>query len=224
MTDCIADCSAAADLNGGGAMRLLEVVGGASSLAVILGNMQVDYQEACYAMETSEHSKEGVAPARGAATLAAGALAPAVIAPGTSSLSAPRIGAGFLWVMPVRWGDLDALNHVNNTLYFRYAEEARVCLFAQAGIILPSTRVGVLAHASLDFLKPLRYPSTAVVRLTLARIGRSSMEFDVTIECKESPGTIYAKGKNIMVGTDSASGKSSPWTASELAGFAHCFV
>ncbi len=126
--------------------------------------------------------------------------------------------------MPVRWGDLDALNHVNNTLYFRYAEEARVCLFAQAGILLPSTRVGVLAHASLDFVKPLLYPSTAVVRLTLVRIGRSSMELDVSIECEEVPGKIYAKGKNIMVGTDSASGKSSPWTVPELAGFARCFL
>lgn len=165
-------------------------------------------------MQIPGYSPEGVAPAKGAATLA----------PDTLSSAAPRIGGVFHWVMPVRWGDLDALNHVNNTLYFRYAEEARVCLFAQAGIILPSTRVGVLAHASLDFLKPLRYPSTAVVRLTLARIGRSSMELDMSIECEEDPGTIYAKGKNIMVGTDSASGKSSPWTASELAGFAHCFV
>ncbi|TCT08539.1 acyl-CoA thioesterase [Paralcaligenes ureilyticus] len=165
-------------------------------------------------MQTPGYSPEGVAPTRGAATLA----------PDTLSSGAPRIGGVFHWVMPVRWGDLDALNHVNNTLYFRYAEEARVCLFAQAGIILPSTRVGVLAHASLDFLKPLRYPSTAVVRLTLARIGRSSMELDMSIECEEDPGTIYAKGKNIMVGTDSASGKSSPWTASELAGFARCFV
>jgi acyl-CoA thioester hydrolase len=183
-------------------------------------------------MQTPGHSPEGVAPTRDAATLAGmaptrGAATSMGVAPasgGAGDVATPRIGGVFHWVMPVRWGDLDALNHVNNTLYFRYAEEARVCLFAQAGIILPSTRVGVLAHASLDFLKPLRYPSTAVVRLTLARIGRSSMELDMSIECEEDPGTIYAKGKNIMVGTDSASGKSSPWTASELAGFAHCFV
>ena len=134
------------------------------------------------------------------------------------------MGGVFQCVMPVRWGDLDALNHVNNTLYFRYAEEARVQLFDQVGIALPSTRVGVLAHASLDFLKPVLYPATVVVSLILTRIGRSSMDFDVLIECQGEPGIAYAKGKNVIVGTDSDSGKPSPWTAAELTQFALCFV
>ena len=28
--------------------------------------------------------------------------------------------------MPIRWGDMDAYGHVNNTVYFRYMEQARV--------------------------------------------------------------------------------------------------
>ncbi|UHL65501.1 acyl-CoA thioesterase [Paralcaligenes sp. KSB-10] len=136
----------------------------------------------------------------------------------------PRIGGVFSCVMPLRWGDLDALNHVNNTLYFRYAEEARIHLFAAAGIVLPSARVGVLAHASFDFLKPLLYPATVVISLVLTRLGRSSMEFEVLVECREDPGVVYAKGRNVMVGTDSATGKSLAWTPDELAGFAPCFV
>lgn len=138
----------------------------------------------------------------------------------------PQISTGgvFRCVIPVRWGDLDALNHVNNTLYFRYAEETRVQLFDQVAIALPSTRVGVLAHASLDFLKPVLYPATVVVSLVLTRVGRSSMDFDVLIECQGEPGVAYAKGKNVIVGTDSASGKSLPWTAAELAQFALCFT
>lgn len=138
----------------------------------------------------------------------------------------PQLSTGgvFQCVMPVRWGDLDALNHVNNTLYFRYVEETRVQLFDQVGIALPSTRVGVLAHASLDFLKPVLYPATVVVSLVLTRVGRSSMDFDVLIECQGEPGIAYAKGKNVIVGTDSDSGKSLPWTAAELAQFALCFV
>lgn len=138
----------------------------------------------------------------------------------------PQLSTGgvFQCAMPVRWGDLDALNHVNNTLYFRYVEEARVQLFDQVGIALPSTRVGVLAHASLDFLKPVLYPATVVVSLVLTRVGRSSMDFDVLIECQGEPGIAYAKGKNVIVGTDSDSGKSLPWTAAELTQFALCFV
>ncbi|MEO9122196.1 MAG: acyl-CoA thioesterase [Burkholderiaceae bacterium] len=133
------------------------------------------------------------------------------------------IGGVFRCVVPVRWGDLDALNHVNNTLYFRYIEEARVGLLAQAGIVLPSNRVGVLAHASCDFLKPLRYPANVVVSQILTRIGRSSMDVDVVIECQDEPGVVYAKGKAVMVGTIAATGKSSPWTADELMRFAKCF-
>jgi acyl-CoA thioester hydrolase len=28
--------------------------------------------------------------------------------------------------IPIRWGDMDAYGHVNNTVYFRYMEQARV--------------------------------------------------------------------------------------------------
>jgi acyl-CoA thioester hydrolase len=139
------------------------------------------------------------------------------------SAVAPLIGAVYRAVIPVRWGDLDALNHVNNTVYFRYFEEARVQMLARAGIILPSDKSGVLAHASCDFLKPLVYPATVVVSLVLARIGRSSIEFDTLIECQGEPGVVYAKGKNIMVSTDTATGKSSPWTEQELGRLAACF-
>lgn len=136
------------------------------------------------------------------------------------STASPRIGGVFRYAVPLRWGDLDALNHVNNTVYFRYIEEARIKLFAQAGIVLPSSRVGVLAHASLDFLKPMLYPATAVVSMTLARVGRSSMELDVLIECEHEPGVAYARGRNVIVGTDAATGRSLAWTAAELAAFA----
>ena len=38
--------------------------------------------------------------------------------------------------MPIRWGDMDAMGHVNNTLYFRYLETARIAWFATG---LPSS-------------------------------------------------------------------------------------
>lgn len=141
-----------------------------------------------------------------------------------SAVDQPLIGGVFQCVMPVRWGDLDALNHVNNAVYFRYFEEARIQLFQQAGIILPSARNGVLAHASCDFLLPVLYPATVVVSLVLLRVGRSSMELETLIECQDEPGVVYARGKNVMVAVDGATGSSSPWTAEELAKFARCFV
>lgn len=136
----------------------------------------------------------------------------------------PRVGGAFRCAIPVRWGDQDAQNHVNNTLYFRYFEEARVQLFELAGISLPSSKVGVLAHASCDFLKPLTYPATVVVTQTLVNVGRSSMSVDTLIERDDEPGEPYAKGKYIIVGVDGSTGKSSPWTHEELARFARYFV
>jgi acyl-CoA thioester hydrolase len=35
--------------------------------------------------------------------------------------------------MPLRWGDMDAMGHVNNTVYFRYLEQARIELFEMLG-------------------------------------------------------------------------------------------
>lgn len=142
----------------------------------------------------------------------------------TDSPSSPVIGGAFRYAMPVRWGDQDAQNHVNNTLYFRYVEEARVQLFRLAGISLPETRVGILAHASCDFLKPIVYPATVVVVQVLTRVGRSSMAVDTLIEREDEPGVAYAKGSYVVVGADSNTGKSSPWTQIELAKFAKVFV
>jgi acyl-CoA thioester hydrolase len=132
-------------------------------------------------------------------------------------------GRVFRCLIPVRWGDLDALVHVNNTVYFRYFEEARVQLFERAGMSLPADRVGVLAHASCDFLRPLHYPCTVVVNLEVARIGRSSLELNVSIEVEGQPGVVYAKGRNVMVSTDGNTGKSSPWAPDELVRLAACF-
>lgn len=142
----------------------------------------------------------------------------------TTPSCSPAVGGAFRCALPIRWGDQDAQNHVNNTLYFRYFEEARVQLFQLAGIALPSTKVGILAHTSCDFLKPLTYPATIVVSQTLAKMGQSSMAVDTLIEREDEPGVPYAKGKYVIVGVDAATGKSSPWTDTERAQFARFFV
>lgn len=136
----------------------------------------------------------------------------------------PVVGAAFRCVMPLRWGDLDAQDHINNTVFFRFFEEARVQLFHQAGLSMPARKVGLLAHASCDFLKPLHWPGTVVVRLILRRIGRTSLQFDATIERDDDPGVVCARGVNVIVGADAATGQPQPWTAAELAALAPCFV
>ncbi len=117
--------------------------------------------------------------------------------------------------IPLRWGDLDAMNHLNNTLYFRLMEEARISWFVENGMMVDfhadSAEGPILAFASCDFLKPMTYPGDARVTQTVTRLGRSSMELDVTIEGGETPAVMYAKGRNVLVWMDYRNGKSSPW-------------
>ena len=76
---------------------------------------------------------------------------------------------------PIRWGDMDALAHVNNTLYLRYFEESRVSWAENIGMPLRSDGVGmILAKASVTFKKPVTYPANITVDLLAGNIGRSS--------------------------------------------------
>lgn len=136
----------------------------------------------------------------------------------------PAIGGVFRCAMPIRWGDLDAQNHVNNTVYFRYFEEARVQLFREAGLSMAHNKVVLLVHASCDFLKPLVYPASIVVHLVLSHIGRTSMHFEAHIESEHEAGVTYAKGKNVLVGAHPATGQPEAWTQAELSAFASCFI
>lgn len=135
----------------------------------------------------------------------------------------PTVGGVFSCDIPVRWGDLDALNHVNNSVYFRYQEEVRVRLLGQAGIKMPSDRYVVLAHASCDFLRPLLYPATVTVSMILTRVGRSSLEVESRITCHDNPDIVYATGRSVIVAFDAIKGKSTEWNQAELAGFDSCF-
>ena len=114
--------------------------------------------------------------------------------------------------IPLRWGDLDAMNHLNNTLYFRLMEEARICWFRDNDLMTRGEGDGpILAHASCDFLKPMTYPCDARVTQTVTRLGRSSMDLDMTIEGDEVEPLTYAKGKNVLVWMDYRAGKPVPW-------------
>jgi acyl-CoA thioester hydrolase len=78
----------------------------------------------------------------------------------------------------VRWGDMDAMGHVNNTVYFRYMEQARIGWFES---LLPRGEawktVGiVIVNASCNFRKPINYPGTVEVKVLAGEPGGSSID------------------------------------------------
>jgi len=121
----------------------------------------------------------------------------------------------FLFRVPLRWGDMDAMAHLNNVTYFRLMEEARIQWFALLGFpTLPQREAAILAHASCDFVRAMTYPGTALVRQIVTRVGRSSVEMSLAIERDDEPGVAYATGRSVIVWFDYQAGRSVPWPQS----------
>ena len=113
--------------------------------------------------------------------------------------------------IPVRWGDMDAYGHVNNTVYFRFLEQARCEWLEQVGVrVRPDEAVGpVIINASCTFLIPVNYPSTVVVKMYVGEPGRSSVMtwYELFVEGDER---LYAEGAAKTVWMDMRTGKSAP--------------
>ncbi|MBS2033673.1 acyl-CoA thioesterase [bacterium] len=113
----------------------------------------------------------------------------------------------------VAWGEQDKLGHVNNTVYFRYFENARIAQFARLGLGLPEPgQVGegpILASTTCDFLKPLQFPDRVRTEIGISRLGRSSFIQQYRIFSLTQQDYV-AKGTSVSVYYDYAAGKSAP--------------
>lgn len=113
--------------------------------------------------------------------------------------------------MSVRWRDLDAFNHVNNSTYLTYLEEARVQWLQQ----LPGTwssahAMPVMAASTLNYRLPIAWPGDLHIQLYCARMGNSSMTVAHRIVDAADHGKLYCDGHVVMVWMDPATGKSVP--------------
>ncbi|MFP6559616.1 acyl-CoA thioesterase [Paraburkholderia sp. B3] len=118
----------------------------------------------------------------------------------------------FEMIMPIRWGDMDAFGHVNNTVYFRYMEQARISWFEQLGVAgrNPEGQGPVIVNASMEFLRQLHYPGDVVCTLTVGQPGRSSFDTGFELRRTDEPDTLYARGSARCVWIDYDAGKSVP--------------
>ncbi len=111
----------------------------------------------------------------------------------------------------MRWGDMDAMGHVNNTVYFRYAEQARIEWLESLGYGVDAGReeTVVIINASCTFLVPITYPATVEVRLFVGKPGRSSLPtyYEMRVAGEE---TLYAEGAAKLVWFVPRTGRSAP--------------
>jgi len=116
--------------------------------------------------------------------------------------------------IPIAWGEMDALGHVNNVMYFRYLESARVAYLRKLGWLdrEPSTRSGFILQAvQARFRRPLAYPDVVRVTSRLASMEEDRLTLEHEVISRDladvaaiGQGTIvaydYAKGEKIPIG------------------------
>ena len=115
--------------------------------------------------------------------------------------------------LPVLWGDMDAYSHVNNTVYFRYFESARIAYFERINLyeIRDATGIGpILGSTHCRFRLPLTYPDTISVgsRVSETKADRFEMEHCIVSHRHQK---IAAQGAGMVVAYDYRTQKKAVW-------------
>lgn len=95
----------------------------------------------------------------------------------------------------VAWGEMDALQHVNNVVYFRYFETARIDFFNQINLLedLQKTAVGpVISENQARYKRPVTFPDTLTVGVSISDINddRFMMHYHVFSQTQQAVTTI----------------------------------
>jgi acyl-CoA thioester hydrolase len=147
----------------------------------------------------------------GAAVLAGAAANGAPVAE-----TAAATGRKFVFQCPLRWGDMDSFGHVNNVVYLRYLEQARVeWMFTtakQAGVG-GFTLGTVVARHEIEYKRPLVYRAEPVtIESWVTRIGTAT--FTIAYEVKDAE-RVYATAATVLVPYDLVAGRPRRITAEE---------
>jgi len=110
----------------------------------------------------------------------------------------------------VRWGDMDALGHVNNAKFFTYDEQSRLEYFRSFEHVVPGMwkeQGLILARLGCDFIQQLHCPAELDVAFRITRFGRSSMD----TECAMFEGErLVAVSQGVLVWFDYRAQKAAP--------------
>jgi acyl-CoA thioester hydrolase len=124
--------------------------------------------------------------------------------------------------IPVAWGEMDAFQHVNNIIYLRYAESARIVYLERAGLgdTIQTTGVGpILASIQCRYKFPLTYPDTVRMGTRVGEVGadRFTMLFRIVSTRHQR---IAAEGDSVIVSYDYRAGRKVPLPESMRAAIA----
>ena len=103
--------------------------------------------------------------------------------------------------LPVQWGEMDSLGHVNNVVYLRWFESARMAYFDAAGVWDRKDQgIGpILARSTIDYRLALTYPDSVRVAATVTKLGKTSLTMGMRLRSKQQERAIAAEGEAIVV-------------------------
>ena len=114
--------------------------------------------------------------------------------------------------MPIRWGDMDAYGHVNNTVYFRYMEQARIEWITSLGYeVAPGRESMLMINGFCNFFKQLSYPGELILKTSIGTVGRSSLDVYTEMYLSSEPEVMVSEGGATMVWVDLTTNQSAPW-------------
>ena len=119
-------------------------------------------------------------------------------------------GYPIVFETPIAWGDMDAFGHVNNTVYFRLFESARIAYLDRIGFRGNDNHVGpILASTHCRFRRPLVYPDSVQVGARVSELSTDRFTMEYRIISRKS-GEVAADGGGVVVSYDYAAGMKTP--------------
>ena len=107
----------------------------------------------------------------------------------------------------VRWGEMDALGHVNNAEYLRYFESARIEWLVDAGHHIANPDSGsVVLQSTCRYFAPVEYPCKLNVLTRLSKVGNTSFTFLHKL-VGVADDKLYTEAEVVCVWLDRATGK-----------------
>ncbi len=116
---------------------------------------------------------------------------------------------------PIVWGDMDSYRHVNNVVYFRFFENARLEYFRQIGWFEVEQKTGIgpiLAATQARFRRPLAYPDTISIGARAVDVGedRFTLEHLIVSDVQQA---VVTEGSGLVVVYHYAEARKAPLPA-----------
>jgi len=115
---------------------------------------------------------------------------------------------GFWCPITVRWGDMDALGHVNNAVYMTYLESARIAFFERWGWRFPGERTGVpvVVSQTFNYRQEVTYPAALEIGVTCTEVRRRSFVLTYGV-FRQGTEVLMGDGTTILAWVDAAAGR-----------------